>query len=53
VFGAEVFMVSTSVWVVGCSTRSSGLLASLDATWGSVDGLFGICVWFRWLFERC
>jgi hypothetical protein len=44
VFRAEVFMVSTSVWVVGCSTRSSGLLASLDATWGSVDG----CGWAVW-----
>jgi hypothetical protein len=46
VFGAEGFMMNTSAWVVGCSTGSSGLLASVVASWGSVDGLFEVCVWF-------
>jgi hypothetical protein len=37
-------MASTSAWVVGCSTRSLGLLASVVAVWNSVDG----CGWTVW-----
>jgi hypothetical protein len=44
VFRAEVFMASTSAWVVGCFTGSSGLLASVVTTWGSADG----CGWGVW-----
>jgi hypothetical protein len=35
VFGAEVFMASTSVWAVDCS------IGSVVAAWKSVDG----CEW--------
>jgi hypothetical protein len=35
VFGDEVFMMSTSVWVVGCS------VGSIVAVWKFVDG----CGW--------
>jgi hypothetical protein len=38
VFRAKAFMMSTSAWVGGGSTGSSGLLASMVASWGSVDG---------------
>jgi hypothetical protein len=31
-------MTNTSAWVVGGSTRSSGLLASMVASWSFVDG---------------
>jgi hypothetical protein len=41
VFGAEVFMRSTSVWVVGCSAGSSGLLVFVPVGRGSVDA----CRW--------
>jgi hypothetical protein len=44
VFRVEVFMVSTSAWIVGCSAGSSGLLSSVVATWGSADGC-GCAVW--------
>jgi hypothetical protein len=44
VSGAEVFMASTSAWVAGCSTGSSGLLVSMVARRGSVDG----CGWVIW-----
>jgi hypothetical protein len=48
VFGAEGFMLSSSVWVAGCSTRSSGLLVSVVAGRGSVDAcgrtIWGMCV---------
>jgi hypothetical protein len=48
VFRAEVFMESTSALVVGRSTGSAGHLASMVATWGSVDGcgwaIWGMCV---------
>jgi hypothetical protein len=41
-FGAEVFMVSTSVWDVSCS------IGSVVATWKYVDGcewsVCGMCV---------
>jgi hypothetical protein len=41
VFRVEAFVANTSAWVVGYSTGSSGLLASMVASWGSVDG----CRW--------
>jgi hypothetical protein len=50
VFRAEPFMANTSAWVVGCSTGSSGLLTSMVASRGSVDGLFEVIVWFGRLF---
>jgi hypothetical protein len=51
VFCDEVFMASTSAWVIGCFTWSSSLLVSVVAGRGSVDGVFGVCVWLGWLFE--
>jgi hypothetical protein len=51
-FTTEVFIMSTSAWVVGCSIGSSGLLGSVVSTWGSVDGcgwaVWGMCV--VWMF---
>jgi hypothetical protein len=41
VFLVEVFMANTSAWVVGCSTRSLGLLVFLVGRRGSTDG----CEW--------
>jgi hypothetical protein len=52
VFRAKAFMVNTSAWVVGYLVGSLGPLASIVASWGSVDGLFGVCVWFGWLLQR-
>jgi hypothetical protein len=43
-FDVEVFMASTSTWVAGCSTRSSGLLVSVVAGRGSVV----VCGWAIW-----
>jgi hypothetical protein len=41
-FGAEVFMASTSAWVVGCS------VGSVVVAWKSIDGygwsVCGMCV---------
>jgi hypothetical protein len=37
-------LASTSSWVVDCSTRSSGLLVSVVARQGSMDG----CGWVIW-----
>jgi hypothetical protein len=44
VFGAEVFMASTSAWLAGCSTGSLGLLVSMVVGQGSVDG-YGWVIW--------
>jgi hypothetical protein len=44
VFRADVFLANTSAWVVGCSIGSLGLLGSLVATWGSMNG----CGWAVW-----
>jgi hypothetical protein len=41
VLGVEVFMVSTSTWVISCSSDSPRLLVPVVAGWGSVDA----CGW--------
>jgi hypothetical protein len=42
VFGAEVFMLSTSVWAVGCSIKS--VVAALKFVDGRGWSVCGMCV---------
>jgi hypothetical protein len=44
VFRDEAFVANTSAWVVGCPAGSSGLSASMVASWGTVD----VCGWVVW-----
>jgi hypothetical protein len=44
VFRTEAFVVNASVWVVGYPAGSSGLLASIVASWGSIWVVGGMCV---------
>jgi hypothetical protein len=43
-FGTAVSMVNASIWVYGCPVEPSGLLASMDASWGYID----VCRWVVW-----
>jgi hypothetical protein len=49
VFGAEAFKASTSAWA---ATVLSGLWVSYEGLQMIAGGMFVVCAWFGWLFER-
>jgi hypothetical protein len=51
VFRVVASVANASAWVVGCPAGSLGLLASIGASWGSVDecGWAVLCMCVVWM----